>query len=97
VGTWLPAGDIPIAMARYTIYGWIREDADAFVAVVCSVPEATGVKGVRERHEGRFPGEKQAMGELLTMGRALAYAIENRGDTLLGIKLTRDAPPDLER
>lgn len=86
-------------MARYTIYGWIREDAGAFVAVVCAVPDLNGgkMKIVRERHEGRFPSEKQAMGELLTMGRALAYAVENRGDTLLGLKLTREAPPDLER
>jgi hypothetical protein len=85
-------------MARYTIYGWIREDANAFVAVVCAIPEANGVARVmRERHEGRFPSERQAMGELLTMGRALAYAIENRGDTLLGLKLTREAPPEFER
>jgi hypothetical protein len=85
-------------MARYTIYGWIREDAGAFVAVVCAVPDShQGVKTVRERHEGRFPGEKQAMGELLTMGRALAYAVQNRGDTLVGIKLTRDAPAEFER
>jgi len=85
-------------MARYTIYGWIQEDAGAFVAVVCAVPDShQGVKTVRERHEGRFPSEKQAMGELLTMGRSLAYAVQNRGDTLLGIKLTRDPPPDFER
>jgi hypothetical protein len=85
-------------MARYTIYGWIREDTNAFVAVVCAVPEANGAsKAMRERHEGRFPSERQAMGELLTMGRALAYAIENRGDTLLGLKLTREAPTDFER
>lgn len=83
-------------MTRYNVLGWIREDADAFVAVVCAVP-ADGGKAVRERHEARFQTEKQAMGELLTMGRALAYAVENRGDTLLGLKLTRDAPPDLEQ
>lgn len=84
-------------MASYTVYGWIREDPGAFVAVVCAVPDAlNGARVVRERHEGRFHSEKQAMGELLTMGRALAYAVENRGDTLLGIKLTREAPPELE-
>jgi hypothetical protein len=85
-------------MAHYTIYGWIREDAGAFVAVVCAVPEAiSGSRAMRERHEGRFPNEKQAMGELLTMGRSLAYAVQNRGDTLLGLKLTREAPPELEQ
>ena len=81
----------------YTIYGWIREDDHAFVATVCAVPEAAPAhRSIQERHEGRFRSEKQAMGELLTMGRSLAYAIEDRGDTLLGIKLTRERPPDLE-
>ncbi len=84
-------------MARYTIYGWIREDAGSFVATVCAVPEArNGVEAMRERHEGRFHTEKQAMGELLSMGRSLAYAVENRGDILLGIKLTRYPPAELE-
>jgi hypothetical protein len=84
-------------MTGYTIYGWIREDPDAFVAIVCAVPEwPQSPKVVRERHEGRFRTEKQAMGELLTMGRALANAVDNRGDALLGIKLTRERPPELE-
>jgi hypothetical protein len=84
-------------MARYTIYGWIREDGGTFVAVVCAVPDArNGADLMRERHEGRFSTEKQAMGELLAMGRNLAYAVQNRGDMLLGLKLTRDAPPELE-
>jgi hypothetical protein len=82
-------------MARYTIYGWIREDAGAYVAIVCAVPDvAQAPRCVRERHEGRFRSEKQALGELLTMGRALANAVENRGDTLTGLKLTRDPPPE---
>jgi len=83
---------------RYTIYGWIHEDADVFVATVCAVPDAAPAhRGIQERHEGRFRSEKQAMGELLTMGRSLAYAIEDRGDTLLGIKLTRERPPELHQ
>jgi hypothetical protein len=84
-------------MARYTIYGWIREERPAYVAVVCAVPDvANGAQARLERHEGRFHSERQAMGELLSMGRSLAFAVENRGDTLLGLKLTREIPPGLE-
>jgi hypothetical protein len=84
-------------MTRYTVYGWIREDAGAYVATVCAVPDVqSSHRAVQERHEGRFRTEKQAMGELLTMGRSLAYSIEDRGDTLLGIKLTREQPPELQ-
>jgi hypothetical protein len=84
-------------MGRYTIYGWIRQDTDAYVAIVCAVQDvATPHRAVQERHEGRFRSEKQAMGELLTMGRSLAYAIEDRGDTLLGLKLTREPPAELQ-
>jgi hypothetical protein len=84
-------------MTRYTIYGWIHEDTGVFVATVCAIPDVPpSNRAVQERHEGRFRSEKQAMGELLTMGRSLAHAVEDRGDTLLGLKLTREQPPELQ-